>query len=568
LRCEPLEDRTTPAALDPTFSGDGIQTVQVNTWNAYPHDVALQADGKLVMVNGAMVGNPYSGGGVQDFGVIRLNTDGSRDATFGNNGLVLIDIPTFGVYACAHALTLQPDGKILLLADPHGSQGDKDVVVRLNTNGTMDTTFGGDEDANGVRDGYVRMPTDHIGIDPFYYDQLRAIGVQPDGGIVVAGFAHWAPHAYNAYPNGQGHTGMVAFRLSPDGVFDSGFGNYGGAFFDGPPPWVYEQYPDYSEANALAIRPDGSIVLGGYYGPKPALGLTSDFALILLTPGGQPVADYRIPMDNVEYQPNDVITDVIALPTGEVIAAGHTAPDPTTDLAVLKFTPSFGLDPAFGSGGISLLDVAPGPGAAWVGGIDTQADGRIVLGGTAQSDFMVARVNAAGGLDTSFDGDGVFFADIYGWGWADSAHGVAVQADGKIVAGGWAAEGTGSGTTDAAAIRIDPNATSPPPPSPPTPPPPPYPYPPPPPYPPPYPPPPPPYPPGGGGPAPFAPPAAGSQSAPAPADPPAAPAGSPGDAPPSTDGPAGGEEAGLRTELPVTVRPLDARSDPADEWFP
>ena len=118
-------------SLDTSFSDDGKQTT------AFPEAssasaVVLQTDGKIVVVG--------IGGGVSsyDFAVARYNPDGSLDATFSDDGRQTTDFE--GYTDAAYAVALQPDGKIVAV----GGGGDDFGLVRYNTDGTLDTSFSGD----------------------------------------------------------------------------------------------------------------------------------------------------------------------------------------------------------------------------------------------------------------------------------------------------------------------------------------------------------------------------------------------------------------------------------------
>ena len=137
----------------------------------------------------------------------------------------------------------------MVSGDSTNAGSDGVAFARLNPDGSFDPTFAYRLDETGTPVyGWTLIGFDSIGIDPFYYDQLRSLTIQPNGGIVAAGMVAWGPHAYNAYPIDELHVGMGALRLNPDGTLDTSFGNYplspgsggGGVFFNGLPPWVHE----------------------------------------------------------------------------------------------------------------------------------------------------------------------------------------------------------------------------------------------------------------------------------------------------------------------------------------
>jgi uncharacterized delta-60 repeat protein len=95
------------------------------------------------------------------------------------------------------------------------------------------------------------------------------------------------------------------------------------------------------------------------------------------------------------------------------------------------------LDPTFGVGGKVTTDVTPK--TDFVNGVTTQADGKVVVAGEARGKFALVRYDTDGSLDTSFGGDGKVTTNFSPH--TDYADGVAIQADGKIVAAGISGEG-------------------------------------------------------------------------------------------------------------------------------
>jgi uncharacterized delta-60 repeat protein len=96
--------------------------------------IALQRDGKIVIAGG---GHPGQYGPLA-FAAVRLNTDGSPDSSFGTNGAATVQI---GPYSLANAVVIQPDGKIVLAGTAQFSHN-QFAATRLNANGTLDTGFG------------------------------------------------------------------------------------------------------------------------------------------------------------------------------------------------------------------------------------------------------------------------------------------------------------------------------------------------------------------------------------------------------------------------------------------
>ena len=125
--------------LDPTFGTGGQVMTDFNHSTDIANAVALQPDGKLVVVGQTYTNNDFSG---EDFAVARYNTDGTLDTTFGTRGKVRTDFP--GLAAVASSVLIQPDGKILVAggAFPNFTFLGDFELVRYNPNGSLDTSFG------------------------------------------------------------------------------------------------------------------------------------------------------------------------------------------------------------------------------------------------------------------------------------------------------------------------------------------------------------------------------------------------------------------------------------------
>src|ERR1044071_7201284 len=95
--------------LDPTFGTGGTVMTDINRSTDIANAVAVQGDGKLIVVGETYKNNDFS---TEDFVVTRYNTDGTLDNTFGIRGRVRTDFP--GLAAVPSAVAIQPDGKIVV----------------------------------------------------------------------------------------------------------------------------------------------------------------------------------------------------------------------------------------------------------------------------------------------------------------------------------------------------------------------------------------------------------------------------------------------------------------------
>lgn len=200
---------TNLARLNANGSVDGSFDAGL-AWNGgYPNDIIIQDDGKIIVS-----GNFLVLGGVERNRIARLNSNGSIDTGFDpGSGFA-------GLNQFVTALSLQPDGKILA-GGYFGNFNGTSVLclVRLNSNGTLDTDFSA-----------ISRPNDFV----------EDIALQSDGKIIIVG-------RFISY-NGTGRNRIA--RLNGNGTLDTGFNHVAGAS---------------SIVNTVALQNDGKILIGGYF---------------------------------------------------------------------------------------------------------------------------------------------------------------------------------------------------------------------------------------------------------------------------------------------------------------
>ena len=157
----------TDGSLDTSFSGDGKVVTATSISNEAALSVVVQPDNKIIVA-----GESHQVDST-DFAVVRYNTDGSLDDTFGGDGIVTTEFSDY-TNAYASSVTLQSDRKIIVAGGVSIGDDLHFAVVRYNTNGTLDTTFGVDG----------KVTTD---INNSAEDYARSVAVQSDGKIIVAG---------------------------------------------------------------------------------------------------------------------------------------------------------------------------------------------------------------------------------------------------------------------------------------------------------------------------------------------------------------------------------------------
>jgi uncharacterized delta-60 repeat protein len=385
--------------LDPTFSSDGVATAD-HGGTEYPRDVVIQTDGKILVEFGSF-----------DVGVMRFLTDGSLDAAFGSNGSVYHHL---GELAYGYDLALQSDGKIVVVGswDSSGAGGTDFLIVRLASDGTLDSSFGGD--------GVV---TTDFG-DVFSYDIAKAVAVQPDGKIVAVGET-------------EDNFGIA--RYNTDGSLDSSFSGDGLRSID------IDKKQDFSEA--VALQADGKIVVGG--SAFTAATGSRDFAVARVNPDGS--LDKSFSGDGkttTKFAGDDRLQGIAIASNSRIVAVGATWDGHQGDFAVARYRKDGQLDKDFSGDGKRKVNIAT---YDYAYDAAVQADRTIVVAGRTDQvelDFATIRITPSGPLDSSFAGDGKQTFDFQGQ--DDEAVGVALQADGRIVVAGYVGYGS---THDVGVVR-------------------------------------------------------------------------------------------------------------------
>ncbi len=305
----PAVGAANPGQLDPAFGTGGVVTTTVTTGSAAAA-VALQADGKVVVAGqSAQSGSPGGTGG--DLTVARYDPNGALDATFGNGGIVVT--PILGRSA-ATGLAVQPDGKIVVVGSASADATNWTfVAVRYESDGTLDAGFG----TGGI-------------VTTSILDTAQAHGVvlQPDGKIVVAGFA--------------GTTTLASFalaRYATDGTLDGTFG-IGGIVV-----------ASSGVAYAVALQADGKIVAAGT--TKTANG--ADFAIARYD-GATGALDPSFGSGGVATTTFGGTTAATASglavqPDGKLVVAGY-AVNPSESAILARYQTDGSLDAGFGTAGI------------------------------------------------------------------------------------------------------------------------------------------------------------------------------------------------------------------------
>lgn len=453
----------TAGVLDTGLNGTGV--AYVNAGGSV--NVAAMYVTGLTFSRRILIGGTISLNGVDRFMAARITLAGALDSSFGNGG-VATTILSPGADNAYNAI-LQGGGLLLTgTTSPTNSYDQDFTLVRFTTGtGVLDTNFFGT--------GVLRHNVDDLRASP------KGVAIQGDGRIVIAGSAYQGPYSV-----------MSVTRLNSDGSFDATFGmngtvrnNIGG---------------QTSEADAVAIQPDGRIVIAGsaYDGKYTSVlvgrfltngladssfgtngftitrvGTNASYASVvrLQSDGKILVGGMATPQSDTDflvlrYLPDgspdpawngtgrvtiaiatsdDTLSGLAVLPDGKIIASGSGYFGTTYKVELARLNPNGILDPTFGSFGRLALSF-PASGGDLALGLAQQSDSKLLLVGESlhlpqnDIDISVARVSTNGVLDSSFDGGGVVFQSIG----LSTDMGLAVkeQPDNKILVG--ARTGVGS----------------------------------------------------------------------------------------------------------------------------
>ena len=398
-----------PGDIDPDFNGKGVLTMNVGNYGAHLFEAIQQQDNKLVFV-GYGVFLDQESDYATDPVAVRVLPDGTLDSTFGTEGIARADVT--GFEGSAADVVQQADGKLVLAMTLDDGSTRRIALVRMNDDGTLDTTFG--------TAGWATLELG--GLNDFVFGLV----VQPNGKLTVAG---------RSDPNG--HSQVFFAQFNSNGTIDTTFGNSGTSFVD-------FEVGSESDVSALARQPDGKLVAVGRVLRQDGQGggiarVTADGALDTTFD-----ADGRLAIES------GYLFGVAIQSDDSIVAAGFVD-SPARRAALLRFNADGSIDSGFGTDGRALINL----GTDAVGrfgmlrAVVAESNGTLVATGTRINEFggqdmILTRFHADGSLDASYGDDGVATADFGNGDNIPGSIGEALiqQSDGKYVAAGGDAIGS------------------------------------------------------------------------------------------------------------------------------
>lgn len=332
---------------DNTFGNNGVVVVNEITPRSYANDVFIQSDGKIVAA-----GNTYDGSS-SDIICFRLNSDGTLDPNFGTNGIVRINS---GGSEVAMDVKVKSDGKVILSGYSDKDDGiDKMCIVQLNSDGSIDTNFGnngfavygGTTVANYIQrlaineqngkliaagfdiheeghiyssyaiacfnaDGTPDLTFNGTGFVKFNIKDgpsfFNAVVVDDEGKIILGGH-HWIkgnPEPLTYY--------MTVMKYNPDGTRDLSFGQNGVA--------IHNIVAEENYTFGMALQKDKKIVLAGY---TKDIDIAIDFAVCRFNEDGTLDTDFGLNgSSSTDISGEDYTTAVAIQEDGKIVLTGYS----------------------------------------------------------------------------------------------------------------------------------------------------------------------------------------------------------------------------------------------------
>lgn len=393
-------------SLDTNFGTAGKVVTSINSGSDKAYGVALQTDNKILVAG--MTTNASTG---KDFACVRYNTDGSLDTTFGTGGIVTFDLQT-GSDDVAYSLVIQSDGKIILAGYSDDGSNKNAALIRLNTDGTLDTSFG----TSG------KVFTDFI---TGKADEIKTVKIHTlTGNIIVGGTSSTTSTASQA----------IIARYNSSGVLDTAFNTTGKVLL----PNASGSGTYYYTIEDLAVKSNGKISAVGWINQQGLSWSANHYGCRLNSNGtlDTSFSSDGLIVTNGGFNGDDKSFSMILNSDDSILFSGGGY------LSTLEYDYFLGLYDANGSSAVGkalfdfgslVKDISYGM------GIDST--GKLVLVGSnvtsiTNSTFGIARVNANYTVDSTFGTAGKV-TTTFGANTANEAFDMVIQADDKIIAVGY-----------------------------------------------------------------------------------------------------------------------------------
>lgn len=387
--------------LDNTFGSNGIIITDVSPGlDDIGYSVIVKDNGKFIITGYAVNDN-----GNKDFTLVQYNQDGVIDSSFGDNGIVLLDINGTNDYAFASAI--QSDGKIITVG--YTTNTDSDIaIIRFNSDGSIDNSYAN----NGI----------FIYDYGFGNDEGWAIIISSDGNAFVG----------CKITNESLEDDYAVLKITEEGILDNSFGNNGITVTD---------IGGTDAIRDIKLQSDGKILITGT--SSDDVGGFYDKTLIRYNVNGDLDSSFNsngIIFTSFEDGGDDGGYSISIKTDGKIIVCGSSSVGIGDDnFALAQYNSDGSIDASFGTGGVTITDFGSSYDLCYSSLI--QNNGKIILGGfvingtTFNWDFGIVRYNTDGSIDTGFGTNGFIITDLNN-GSIDVGSSLAFQSDDKLLLAG------------------------------------------------------------------------------------------------------------------------------------
>lgn len=381
--------------LDIEFNGTGTVVTDISTFDDHLKTMLIQPNGKIIVAGEALINQQTN-----NFALIRYNTNGTLDSSFGINGIVTTSLqnPIVNLFEIA----LQPDGKIIAVGFTAINESTTGTIIRYNEDGTIDTNFG----TNGIAS---------VSLNPGL-NALISVVVKPDSSILVTGTTNLSK------------LDVLLMQFKPNGTLDTDFNTNGIVTID---------FGNSEYGTNLLLLPNNKILIVGTQ--EDANNFNTDVFLIRLNSSGKIDSTFGNNGHLIyNFGSDEYARNILLQPDGKIIIAFNSYDANYSNFNVLRCNQDGSLDSSFANNGIASTDFDNT--VDEISEIALQSNGKIVAIGKSSNDFSdnytvaMLRYNNNGTLDSTFDTDGKLYTAFS----TDTNIGVAVQiqSDGKIVIAG------------------------------------------------------------------------------------------------------------------------------------
>lgn len=364
-----------PGDLDAGFGTDGVLTVDAQSLGLQNRvsQISTQPDGKIIFVGGVRNASGTEG----DHLIGRVTSEGVLDLSFGNQGTT---ITSLGGLEGLIGLRIEPSGSILCVGSSNQSGSYEHAIVRFDSAGNLDLSFG----SNGV---LYNLPLSTSSVP-------TSIEFDSSNNLYVTGTSNGdillSKYGSNSFP-------IPSFGTSGSESLDLGL---------------------VETSTELALQNDGKVVLAG---SQAESGFPENVIVVRLTANGMLDQTFNgTGWVNLMLSTGiDRPSDMIVLPDGRILVVGIAANQSVTSLEAfaLRLMPDGSYDNSFGTNGLARYDI--GTGDDYASAVVLQPDGKAIIGGGTNDnstilneDFLLLRINEDGSIDQSFGNNGVVVTEI------------------------------------------------------------------------------------------------------------------------------------------------------------